>query len=186
MPQIPGRASQMHFWQSVAARMSLMQVWISWIEFRWPQSAIASEKSRIICWMLFNRILSVATMFHLRWVQLTVDLVLAIKELSDAAAGALHLLYFQNCTPCFFLSHYFGKQWNVFGRGWNIFWQTMKYFLANIEIFVGNQWNIFNKMRKYFLASNEILVGKLWNIVFKTFCSHWVGGSKGGQAGNGK
>ena len=33
----------MHFWQSVAARMSLMQVWISSIEFRWPQSAIASE-----------------------------------------------------------------------------------------------------------------------------------------------
>ena len=43
-PQIPGRASQMHFWQSVAARMSLMQVWISSIEFRWLQSVIASEK----------------------------------------------------------------------------------------------------------------------------------------------
>ena len=42
-PQIPGRASQMHFWQSVAARMSLMQVWISWIELRWLQSSIASE-----------------------------------------------------------------------------------------------------------------------------------------------
>merc|ERR550517_2394620 len=40
-PQIPGRASQIHFWQSVAAKMSLMQVWISSIEFRWPQSAIA-------------------------------------------------------------------------------------------------------------------------------------------------
>merc|ERR1712184_231155 len=36
-----GALTQMHFWQSVAARMSLMQVWISWIELRWPQSAIA-------------------------------------------------------------------------------------------------------------------------------------------------
>jgi len=42
-PQTPGRASQMHFWQSVAAKMSLMQVWISSMEFKWPQSAIASE-----------------------------------------------------------------------------------------------------------------------------------------------
>merc|ERR1712220_39113 len=40
-PQIPGRASQIHFWQSVAAPMSLMHVWISWMEFKWPQSAIA-------------------------------------------------------------------------------------------------------------------------------------------------
>ena len=41
-PQSIGRTSQMHFWQLVDARMSLMQVWISSMEFRWLQSFIAS------------------------------------------------------------------------------------------------------------------------------------------------